>query len=86
MPRVLMINEFDKNGDRKGVNDEGIAALICTLKDNGITDMNCSAQTLIAATQLYFNAIQAISGELLKLITIEDFIRFQESLLNELGV
>lgn len=86
MPRVLMINEFDENGDRKGVNDEGIAALICTLKDNGITDMNCSAQTLIAATQLYFNSIQAISEKLLELITIEDFIRFQERLLDKLGV
>lgn len=81
-----MINEFDENGDRKGVNDEGIAALICTLKDNGITDMNCSAQTLIAATQLYFNSIQAISEKLLELITIEDFIRFQERLLDKLGV
>ena len=86
MPRVLMINEFDKNGDRKGVNDEGIAALICTLKDNGITDMNCSAQTLIAATQLYFNSIQVMSEKLLELITIEDFIRFQERLLDKLGV
>lgn len=86
MPRVLMINEFDKNGDRKGVNDEGIAALICTLKDNGITDMNCSAQTLIAATQLYFNSITVMSEKLLELITIEDFIRFQERLLDKLGV